>query len=449
MHDVAITNGRIVTPSGVERGTLVIDGERIAGIADGRTTGRREIDARGLLVIPGIVDSHVHVRDPGFTHKEDFATCSAAAAAGGVTTMMCMPNTAPALESVAAFRIVDDVASRRSIVDYALQALATPRNLGEIPSLTQRGVVSFEMFLGGVPEELLAGRRADVARLFAALASVDALAGVYPDETELVSLLDSGAGDIDGVLRAHPPSIEAGALLGAVALAGAAGARVHYRQMSSALGARCGAWLRAAMPGRFTTEVTPHHLTLTSEDARRHGPYAHIMPPLREREDVEDLWSVLRAGGVDTIGTDHSPHAAEEKARGSDDVRKAATGFPGIETFLPVMLTEFIRRGLTGGDLVRLVAEGPARVFGLYPRKGVLAAGSDADLAIVDDVTEWSVDPTRFLSKAKYSPFAGRRVRGRAVLTMVRGHVVWQDGELVGRPGTGRLQVPRERMAER
>ena len=253
----------------------------------------------------------------------------------------------------------------------------------------------------------------------------------------------SGREPPDDVVAAHPPELEVGALLGAVAMASAANCRLHYRQMSSALAAQTAAAIRGrAAPGRFTIEVTPHHLTLATDDFRAAGAAGHIMPPLRGRADIERLWQAWEEGAVDTIGSDHAPHSWDEKISGGGDLRRSAPGFPGLETFLPVVFGAFVERGYGVADFVRAAAANPARLFGLYPRKGAIAVGSDADLAIVDDAASWTVDPSRFRSKARYSPYAGRKVAARVDLTMVRGRVVHEGGETVAAAGGGRLQVP-------
>ena len=442
-HDIVVSNGRVVTPDGVREASVAIEGGRFAAIGEiSANDAGRTIDAAGRLVLPGVVDSHVHVRDPGYTHKEDFASCSAGAAAAGVTTIMCMPNTDPLLDSAEAFHATVD-AAQKSIVDFSLQGLATPRNLDAIPALKDLGVVTFEVFLAG-PEPLVSASRADQHAVFAALAAVDAIAGVYPDDPPANAVLDGlGAGTPRDAVRAHPPELEIGSLLPAVTIAAAAGCRVHFRQMSSALSAQVAAWIRAnSMPGRFTTEVTPHHLTLTTEDFEAAGPAGYIMPPLRGKADVEALWQAIADGVVDAIGTDHAPHAWTEKTAGDGDLRKAMPGFPGVETFLPAILSAFIDRGYAVSDFVNFTTANPARLFGVYPRKGAIAVGSDADLAIVDDSGRWTIDPTTFRSKAQYSPYAGHEVGAHVDLTIVRGNVVYEDGEVIGRAGDGRLLTP-------
>ena len=445
VYDIVVRGGRVVTPGGVQLVGIAIKDGRFAAVGDVDTgDADRTIDAEDRWVLPGVVDSHVHVRDPGYTHKEDFSSCSAAAASAGITTMMCMPNTDPLLDSVEAFQATVDAAGK-SIIDYSLQGLACPRNLKAIPALAALGVVTFEVFLSG-PEPLVSDGPADLRSVFEAIAAVDGIAGVYPDDPAANAVLDGlGSGAPDDLVASHPPELEVGSLLKAVAMAAAANCRVHYRQMSSALGAQTAAAIRArTMPGRFTTEVTPHHLTLTTADFRASGPAGYIMPPLRAQDDVDQLWKALDDGVIDTIGTDHAPHSWDEKTLGDGDLRAAMPGFPGVETFLPVIFTAFIARGYGVEDFVKYTTANPARLFGLYPRKGAIVVGSDADLVIVDDSGRWTIDPASFRSKAQYSPYAGHEVAAHVDLTMVRGRVVFEQGEIVGSAGDGCLRVPGE-----
>jgi dihydroorotase len=433
-----VRGGRVVTPSGIRAADVLIEDERIVAIEPyGTASAADAIDAAERLVIPGVVDSHVHTRDPGQTYKEDFRSASSAAARGGVTTIMAMPNTAPLVDSVSAFDAAAD-AGQKSIVDFAIQALAHASSLPNVEALARRGVVSFELFLGGGPPALLTRERAVQNALFRAVAVAKSLMGVYPDDPEVSAELDCG-GDAAAVEGAHPPEVEAGALLGALALAAAQRCPVHVRQTSTALSVRVIGELRRSTADLLTAEVTPHHLVLTRDDFIRFGPHGLIMPPLRGAQDVEALWSAIACGDVATIGSDHAPHHADEKEAGREDLRKALPGFPGLETFLPAALTEFRRRGLSERVFVRLVSETPARLFGVSDRKGALAPGLDADLVIVNDDVDETIDCGTFLSKAKYSPFHGRRVTARVDLTMVRGRVVYTDAVVDEDAQRGRL----------
>jgi dihydroorotase (multifunctional complex type) len=430
---------RIVLPSGTRPADVLIEGERIAAVAPYGTLAAAHLtDAAERMVIPGIVDSHVHTRDPGQTHKEDFRSASRAAARGGVTTIMAMPNTAPLVDSPKGFDAAA-AAGRASIVDFAIQGLAHASSLEHIPALAAQGVVSFELFLGGGPPALITRDRGLQSSLFAAVAAVDGLLGLYPDDPDVCARLDCG-GDAQAIARAHPAEVEAGALITALALAAAQGCRVHVRQASTALSVMAIAELkRHAMSGLLSAEATPHHLVLTMEDFIRFGPHGLIMPPLRSRHDRDALWRALEAGDVDTIGSDHAPHHADEKNAGCGDLRKALPGFPGLETFLPALLTQCRRRGVSDQVLVRAASEAPARLFGLDRRKGAIAPGLDADLVIVDDAVDDVIDAGTFLSKAKYSPFHGRHVSARVDLTMLRGETVYAEGAVADDAKRGRL----------
>jgi len=428
---------RVAAPFATTAADIVIVGERIAAIEPyGSAPVERVIDAGERLVLPGLIDSHVHTRDPGQTHKEDFHSASCAAARGGITTIMAMPNTVPLIDNPAAFDLAA-AAGEKSIVDFALQALAHRSSLDNIEALAARGAVSFELFLGGGPENLITRDRAAQSALFAAVAAVGGIMGVYPDDSDLVALLDCG-GDANAITRAHPAEIEAGALLAALALASSKGCRMHVRQVSTALTAMViGALRKHGI--EMTAEVTPHHLLLTTDDFARFGPEGLIMPPLRGASDVEALWQALDAGDIATIGSDHAPHHRDEKNAGREDLRKAPPGFPGLETFLPAVLTQWRRRELSDEAFVSAVSETPANLFGVSERKGAIAVGRDADLVIVDDGANEAIDCSKFLSKAKYSPFHGRRVSARVDLTMVRGKIVYADGAVDEDAQRGRL----------
>ena len=350
---------------------------------------------------------------------------------------MAMPNTAPLIDSVSSFDAAAE-AGQKSIVDFALQALAHVSSLENIGALAERGAASFELFLGGGPPALITRDRGVQGGLFRAVAAAGGLMGVYPDDTELSAALDCG-GDAEAIARAHPAEIEAGALISVLSLAAAQRCPVHVRQTSTALSALVIGELRRSMRDLLTAEVTPHHLVLTMQDFIRWGAEGLIMPPLRTPADVDALWKAIERGDIATIGSDHAPHHADEKEAGREDLRKALPGFPGLETFLPAMLSEFRRRRLTEQAFVRLVSEKPARLFGISDRKGALAPGLDADLVIIDDQVDERIDCAAFLSKAKYSPFHDRRVTARVDLTMVRGRTVYANGAVHEDAQRGRL----------
>lgn len=442
--DLVLRGARIATPDGIGPADVVVGGGRILAVEKPFSVNAPHVmDQDDRLVLPGLVDSHVHVRDPGQTHKEDFASASAAALAGGITTMIAQPNTVPLVTDIAGFQATLS-AGRSSRVDFAVGALAHESSLASIAALHAAGAACFDMFLGGGPDWLLTTDRTLQRRLFQAVGALGGVIGLYADDTAATAALGRGGTPAD-ILAMHHPAIGAGALLAAAAMASGTGCRLHVRQTSSALMAAAVDALRRFAPDILVTaEVTPHHLLLTIRDFERSGVFGHIMPPLRTHADRDAMWNAVVAGTIDMVGTDHAPHSAQEKAEGAADLRRAPTGFPGLETMLPAVLTGLRARRLPDTLLPRLLAEAPARLFGLWPRKGAIAVGADADFAIVDDRAVAPVDPAGFHSKARHSPFAGMPLAGRVEHVLLRGKPAFARGEVIAPEGLGRFLNPRE-----
>jgi len=442
--DLVITNGSVVRPFGVEPEDVGVEGGRIAYVGPpGRAPGAaRTIDARGLLVLPGLVDPHVHMREPGAEHKEDFASGTRAAAAGGVTTVLCMPNVTPPVLDEAGFEASLQAGLRQAVVDFGLQAAVGPGNLGALPALWRRGVTSFEIFMADAPDDLRLERSADLFEALRMIRHCGGIAGVFCGDQSLVTHAlgrRRAAGRMDWGIPgdARPPLTEALGMARALLLAQDAGARIYLRQVSSREGVRALAAARAERPGHVFGEVTPHHLFLAVDELLERGPFAYMLPPLRPKEHPAALWEALADGTLDAVGSDHAPHAPAEKARARDDPWSAPPGTPGLETTLPLFLDAVYMKRLTLPRLVEVCAEAPARIFGLYPRKGALAVGSDADIVLADPNRADEVQRERLHTKAQSSPFEGWRLRGAPVMTIVRGHVVMEDGRIVDAPAPG------------
>ncbi len=442
--DLVITNGSVVRPSGITPEDLGVEGGRIAYVGPpGRAPAAAwTIDARGLLVLPGLVDPHVHMREPGAAHKEDFASGTRAAAAGGVTTVLCMPNVTPPVLDEAGFEASLQAGQRQAVVDFGLQAAAGPGNLGALPALWRRGVTSFEIFMADAPDDLRLEGSAELFEAFRMIHHCGGIAGVFCGDQSLVThglarLRAAGRKDWGIPGDARPPLTEALGMARALLLAQDAGARIYVRQVSTRQGVRALAAARAERPGHVFGEVTPHHLFLTAEALLAGGPFAYMLPPLRGPEHPAALWEALAAGTLDAVGSDHAPHAPAEKARGRADPWSAPSGTPGLETTLPLFLDAAHKNRIALTKVVEVCAEAPARIFGLHPRKGALAVGSDADIVLADPDRETVVQGTRLHTKARSSPFEGWRLRGAPVTTIVRGHVVMEDGRIVDEPPAG------------
>lgn len=416
MFDLLVERGSVVEGEGLRPRTLAVKDGKIAALLEpGAGEALEKIDASGCIVLPGLVDAHVHFREPGLTHKEDFDSGSRAAALGGVTTVMVMPTDKPMTQTPQQLLEKKALAQGRCRVDFALQALLGP-DLSQVQALAWEGVVSFEIFLGLLGE----GQKiVDSDRLVAALKAVRAVGGVAG-----VTPFDEGL-----ALKAPslPPEVEAAGVARALCAHRIAGGRIHLRQISSALGLQA---LGLAGEG-VTSEVTPHNLLLTGDTLTRLGAVAKVVPPLRSEADALAMRQALAAGRISIVATDHAPHAPQEKDAGLD---QAPGGFPGVQTMLPLLLKLVADGALSYAGLVRVACEQPARIFGLFPRKGALRPGSDADLVLVDPARPMRISNADQASKAGRTPFDGWTVPATPRMTLLRGEALCRDGNIVSAP---------------
>lgn len=424
---------------------MLIEGERVAEIVDPGSGGADEtIDASGLHVLPGVVDAHVHCNEPGRTEWEGFAAATAGAAAGGTTTIADMPlNSVPPTNDGAAFEAKRHALERAALVDVALWGGlvgADPRPLRE---LSTRGVVGVKAFMSdpGVPEY----PRLDDATLaegLAAAARLGLLVAVHAEDERATKeaaarLRGAGRMDPDAWLESRSMESERDAVQRLLMLAGRVSARVHLLHASAAAAVQ---EVRAARERGedVSCETCPHYLVFTDEDARRLGPLLKCAPPIREAANREILWRLIGEGAIDLVASDHSPSSATLKA--TDDIWKAWGGVTGVQSLLAALLTVGVQgRGLPVEVLARLVATTPARRLGLYPRKGAIRPGADADLALVDLGREWTLEPATLRARSGVSPYLGRSFTGTVVRTLVRGRTVYRDGEVLAEPGYGRF----------
>ncbi|HEV7492485.1 allantoinase AllB [Baekduia sp.] len=440
--DLIIRGGQVVAGDGAPA-TLdvgVVDG-RIAALEPELAGGGAEIiDAAGLLVLPGAVDAHVHLNDPGRTDWEGFATGTAALAAGGTTTAIDMPlNAIPPTVDGAAFAAKVTAARGVTRIDVALWGGLVPGPLDRLDELAAAGVVGFKAFMSasGVAEfvaaddlTLLEGmaRAARLGLPVAVHAESDVLTGRLAARA-----LAAGRMGVRDYRASRPVIAEVEAIERAMLFAAETGCALHVVHVSSGRGVTAIAEARARGVD-VSCETCPHYLVLDAEDAERLGAAAKCAPPLRPAAVVEELWARLLGGDIDLVATDHSPSPAALKDTGADHFA-AWGGIPGAQTLVALLYDSgVVARGLDVARLAALTAGAPAARFGLAPAKGSLTVGVDADLLLLDPAREWLVTRDDLLDRHRLSPFVGRTLRGRVVRTVLRGTTIARDGRLVGEP---------------
>ncbi|MDQ7829938.1 MAG: allantoinase AllB [Armatimonadota bacterium] len=455
--DLVIRGGTVVTADGARRLAVAVQGETIAALDrdDAMPPAREVLDADGLYVLPGVIDTHTHLREPGNTDREDWETGTRAAAAGGVTTVLEMPTASPPVNAAGVLVTRAARVQPRAYVDFGLYGGASADNLADLLPLAEAGAVAFKTFrtraFPGREGEFLGICCPDAGGMWQAMAETARTGRFHVVHAEEQQVLDAAYARVRAQgLRggpahaaARPEVAEVASVAQCLALAASVGTRIQFAHLST----RAAVDLVAAARDRgvrATVETCPHYLTFSEETLEAWGPLAKSDPPLRPRETVEQLWEAVRAGLVDVIGSDHAPFTLEEKQRGADDIFQAPSGIAGLELLLPLMLTHVHAGRLSLPALVRLTSENPARLFGLWPRKGRLAVGADADLVIVDLHAERIQDHRRMHTKAAATArlFDGIRLRGLPVYTLIRGRVVMRQGEVVGPRGWGRWVRP-------
>jgi allantoinase len=432
--DLVIRGARVVSADQIIEASVAIAGERIVAVGhdDTMPPAREEMRADGLYLLPGAIDSHVHFRDPGYPNKETWKTGSAAAAMGGVTTVFEMPNTNPSTGTVEALRIKQK-AAESSYCDFGIHGLLGDDTVDRLEELLDAGVTSFKAFVGNTFGNLPAPTDGALLEGFEKLAPLGIRTVVHAENSSILQRRQKhmqAAGRIDAMahLAARPAVAEIEAIGRVLTLAEWTGARVHIAHHSAADSLFL---LREAKRRGVdvTAETCPQYLLLNTGHMLKLGGVMRLNPPIREARHNQPLWDALMDGTLDMIATDHAPHAPEEKTR--ESIWDCDCGFPGVETQMPLMLTEVNRERATLMDYVRWSAVNPAKAWGLYGTKGVIAPGAHADIAIVDMQRTGTLLQNKLQSISKISPWNGRAVKGYPLHTLLRGRFVMREGKLV------------------
>jgi allantoinase len=441
--DLAIIGGKVASSAGIFDSDLYIEGGKIVAI--GRVEGlsaRQTVDARGLIVMPGAVDGHVHMMDPGHTEREDFTTGTLAAAVGGATTVIEHHRTEPPVLNSGIFIEKRDYCGSKAIVDFALMGGAVPDNLHELKGMWDAGAVCFKTFTCAL-HGVIPMSPGNLRELFRTLATFDGITLIHAEEDSILRmneklLRNSGRKDPLVVAEWRSEDAELAAISTAVELAGQTGARAIFAHVSLPESLRI--IRRAQRKGvRVYAESCPQYFYLSHEDLVRKGPWVKFAPAVRKPGTADQMWKALSSGKVDILSTDHCPFPKSEKAAGEEDIWEAPYGIPGIETTVRLMLNGVNRGRLSLERAVQALCENPARIYDLYPRKGCLQPGSDADVLLVDMSARESLSNDMIVSKCGWTPYDGMEIQGRIVRTIVRGTTVVENGMPMVEPGYGRF----------
>jgi dihydroorotase len=424
MSITRISGGRVIDPSqDIDRvADLFIKDGRILSIGEGPRADR-EYAAVGRIVCPGLIDMHVHLREPGREEDETIATGTAAALAGGVTSVACMPNTEPACDSQAAAEFIILQAKRAGNCNvFPIGAITKGRKgaeLAEIGAMSDGGAVAFTDDGSPVTNSEIMRRAMEYCLMF------DKAVLSHSEDLTLTqgAVMNEGVESMRLGLRGYPAVAEEIMIYREIALAELTGARVHILHVSSAGGVEL--IRRGKRRGvRVTGEACPHHFTLTDQELRRFDSNYKMSPPLRTEADGKAILEGLKDGTLDVLATDHAPHAPEKKMRELD---QAPNGIVGLETFLPICVKALIEPGvLTWPEMIRKMTIAPAKVLGID--RGTLAAGAAADVTVIDPNAEWGIDPAAFRSKSRNTPYGGWKVRGWAEKVFVGGELKFSRG---------------------
>ena len=440
--DLLITGATVVTPNGRRQAHVAVQDGRIRSVGPETPSARQSFDAAGLLLLPGGVDTHVHLMDPGSTEREDFPSGTSAAAVSGVTTILEHSHGRPV-------RTVQDLGEKvqyvtgRSHVDFGLAAHAWPGDTDAVAPLWAAGVAFFKLFTcttHGVPGHDAAAIKAHLQ----ASARAGAVTLMHCEDESLTEaaehVLKAQGRDDAGILldwrnrNAELVATAVAALLVRRAQARATIAHVSNPEVAEYVTAERG---RGA---QIAAESCPQYFLLREEEVLEHGPLRKFTPPARARLDHDEaqMWQLLRTGTLTHISSDHAPSTLAQKRAG--DMWDVPFGLPGLDSTYTLLLDAVARGHLSYEDVTRVYSEAPARCYGLWPRKGSLAPGADADLVLVDPTATRTLQDADVLSKAGWTPYAGRQVTGRAVRTYLRGELIAADGVLI-RGGTGEYRA--------
>ncbi len=452
MIDIVIKNGNIVSPERILRGSICIKDGKISEIlSDGEERQAKQvIDASGKYVFPGFIDTHAHLNEPGYEWREDYEHGTAAAAAGGFTTVIDMPiQNEPALVDEKSFDNKISSVKDSAYIDYALWGGMIPENIEDLKGQNDKGCVAFKSFVSPTAPGFSPLNYGQVYEAMKVVKEFGGRAGFHCEDFAMINWLESkmkkdGKTDWRGYLESRPVAAEMVATVAVIELAKSTGCKTHICHVSSPDVAQK---IKEAQKEGYdiTAETCPHYLMMTKEDLINNGALYKCAPPLRSREDMEKLWDYVIDGTFSGIGSDHSPATYDEKYVEIDGkpIKNAFDpwgGMSGLQTVVQSVFYEgCIKRNISPVILADVMSKKAAKAFGLYGRKGDIKPGFDADIVILDPDKEWEITSDSLYYLNKISSFIGRKGKGMPTMTMVRGNIIAKDGQIVGKKGYGRL----------
>ncbi len=443
IYDLAITGNIFQGERFFNNATILITGHKIAGIVSSEINfkAREQIFAKEKWILPGGIDSHVHsLSNPG----EGFANATRSACAGGVTTIIDMPVDAPlGVATPEAFESKKDLMEKESYVDVALLASVKNNTIDQISKLKESGCCGFKLSLFDTdPDRFPIVNDSNLLKAFKEIAHTGLTAGVHAENDEIIKglikeYLKAGKTYPLAHCETRPEVSETESVLKGLEIARAAGVRFHLYHISCSRSIDLANYYRQeGCP--VTIETCPHYLIFCDEDMNRLGGRLRINPPVRKRIESERLWQKLNEREIDCVSSDHAPWPTEKKDHVS--IFDNLSGSPGVETLLPLLFSEgVVKERISLSTMVSVLMENPAKIFGLYPQKGVLAVGSDADIIVLDPKKKWNIRADKLYSIAGWTPYEGMELTGKVETTIVRGKIIYQNGEIIGEKGYGRF----------
>ena len=449
-----IKNARIIENEQLKTVTIYVEKGKIKNITPGDEAllpAEKEIDVKGNIVFPGFIDPHVHFDDPGFSEREDFETGTRSAAAGGITTIIDMPCTSiPPVTNGRNFDYKLNIVKPKAYVDFTFWGGVTPEQVesGEykesLKELKDRGIVGVKFYTISGMELYPRMSVPDMDKAFRLMKELNLVCAIHAEDYYLVDyyshlMQERGREDPESWSEGRTYEAEPEAIWSVVGITEKVGNKLHIVHLSTKEGLNIIRWAKSHGVDA-TTETCPQYLVFTTEDFKKQGSVLKIAPPLRQEEDREELWKGLKDGSIDFICTDHAAGKYPEE-KSDPNIWKNYAGIPGIQLLVSSILYYGFHKGrLSLAEIQKLMSENAAKRYGLYPQKGVIKVGSDADFSVVDLNKEWTVEPLKLESKGKYSPFTGNRLKGKIYMTIIRGEIVYREDEgVIGKRGYGQF----------